>query len=51
MAFQIQDDLIACVSDEYAKERGIIGEDIHEGKRTLMVIHSLAAENKKITDA
>ena len=50
-SFQIQDDLIACVSDEYAKERGIIGEDIHEGKRTLMVIHSLAAENKKITDA
>ena len=27
-------------SDEYSKERGIIGEDIHEGKRTLMVIHS-----------
>ena len=27
-------------SDEYSKEGGIIGEDIHEGKRTLMVIHS-----------
>ena len=39
-AFQIQDDLIALVSEDYAKERGLIGEDIHEGKRTLMVLNS-----------
>jgi geranylgeranyl pyrophosphate synthase len=42
-AFQIQDDIIAVVSEQYAKERGI-GEDIREGKRSLMVIHSM---NKK----
>lgn len=40
IAFQIQDDVIALESDAYADARGIIGEDIHEGKRTLMVIHS-----------
>jgi geranylgeranyl pyrophosphate synthase len=39
-AFQIQDDLIAVVSQDYAKERGLVGEDIHEGKRTLMVLNS-----------
>lgn len=39
-AFQIQDDLIAVTSEDYAKERGLIGEDIHEGKRTLMVLNS-----------
>jgi len=39
-AFQIQDDLIALVSEDYAKERGLIGEDIHEAKRTLMVLNS-----------
>ena len=40
IAFQIQDDVIALESDAYADARGIVGEDIHEGKRTLMVIHS-----------
>jgi geranylgeranyl diphosphate synthase type 3 len=45
-AFQIQDDIIALTSEDYAKERGIIGEDVHEGKRTLMVIHSLNTDNK-----
>ena len=38
-AFQIQDDLIAITSEEYIKERGL-GEDIHEGKRTLMVLNT-----------
>lgn len=28
-------------------ERGIVGEDIHEGKRTMMVIHSIHEGNKK----
>jgi geranylgeranyl pyrophosphate synthase len=40
IAFQIHDDVIALESDLYAETRGIVGEDIHEGKRTLMVIHS-----------
>lgn len=44
-AFQIQDDIIAVVSEQYAKERGV-GEDIREGKRSLMVIHSMAKGDK-----
>lgn len=39
-AFQIMDDVIAVESDDYRKERGTFCEDIQEGKRTLMVIHS-----------
>jgi len=49
IAFQIQDDVIALESDLYAESRGIFGEDIHEGKRTLMVIHS--CENLPEKDA
>ena len=50
-AFQIQDDLIAVLSEQYAQERGIVGEDIHEGKRTLMVSnaywnHTLSEQEK-----
>ena len=44
-AFQIQDDLIAIKSDIYAKERGILAEDIHEGKRTLIVSHAYCKSN------
>lgn len=33
------------VSEQYAKERGI-GEDIREGKRSLMVIHSINKKDK-----
>ena len=39
-AFQIMDDVLAVDSDDYRKERGSYCEDIQEGKRTLMVIHS-----------
>lgn len=49
-AFQIQDDLIAVISEDYVKERGIVGEDIHEGKRTLMVINSCDPSNKRISN-
>ena len=34
------DDVIAVDSQDYRKERGSYSEDIQEGKRTLMVIHS-----------
>jgi len=44
-AFQIQDDIIAVVSEQYAKERGV-GEDIREGKRSLMVIHTFAKQDQ-----
>ena len=41
-SFQIQDDLINLESPEYSKSKGTpIGEDITEGKITLMVIHYL----------
>jgi len=43
VAFQIQDDLLNLTegdSGSLAAGKGGIGEDIHEGKRTLMVIHS-----------
>tara|TARA_B110001450_G_scaffold250363_1_gene268931 strand:+ start:535 stop:702 length:168 start_codon:yes stop_codon:yes gene_type:complete len=36
-------------SEDYAKERGTIGEDIHEGKRTLMVLNSYDPKNTKIS--
>ena len=48
-AFQIQDDLIALTSEDYAKERGSLGEDIHEGKRTLMVLKAYDPENTNIS--
>lgn len=48
-AFQIQDDLIAIKSESYAKERGILAEDIHEGKRTLIVSHAYY-KSDSITD-
>ena len=37
----MQDDLLSLILDgEYAKSRGILAEDIHEGKRTLMVLRT-----------
>lgn len=48
VAFQIQDDLLNLVGEEFQKGKGV-GEDIHEGKRTLMVIHCL--ENGNPNDA
>ena len=46
VAFQIQDDVLNIVGREekYGKE---IGGDISEGKRTLMVIYTLAAASKE----
>ncbi len=46
VAFQIQDDILNLVGEEFGKGKGA-GEDIHEGKRTLMVIHSLSKSDKK----
>lgn len=41
IAFQIQDDILNISESELAKGKGGIGEDITEGKRTLMVIYTL----------
>lgn len=40
VAFQIQDDILNLVGDKFSELKGL-GEDIHEGKRTLMVLHCL----------
>ncbi len=41
VAFQIQDDILNLVGEEFVQRKGGAGEDITEGKRTLMVIHTL----------
>ncbi len=46
VAFQIQDDILNLVGEEMAKSKGV-GEDIHEGKRTIMVLHTLNKANEK----
>jgi geranylgeranyl diphosphate synthase type I len=40
VAFQIQDDVLSVSSTEFAAKKGY-GDDITEGKRSLMVIHTL----------
>jgi geranylgeranyl pyrophosphate synthase len=40
VAFQIQDDILNIVGEKFQKESKGVGEDIHEGKRTLMVLHA-----------
>jgi geranylgeranyl diphosphate synthase type I len=47
IAFQIQDDVLDLTSEEFAEKKGGRGQDITEGKRTLMVIHTLKASNAK----
>jgi len=41
VAFQIQDDVLDLTSEEFAKKKGGRGQDITEGKRSLIVIHTL----------
>jgi len=41
VAFQIQDDLLNLTGEEFSQKISMIGEDIYEGKRSLMVIHTL----------
>jgi geranylgeranyl pyrophosphate synthase len=50
VAFQMQDDVLDLTGEEFAKKKGGCGQDITEGKRTLMVIHTLkkaSAKDKK----
>lgn len=46
VAFQIQDDILNLIGEKFGESKGV-GEDIHEGKRTLMVIHTLEKADKK----
>lgn len=41
IAFQIQDDILDLTSKEFAERKGGRGQDITEGKRTIMVIYTL----------
>jgi geranylgeranyl diphosphate synthase, type I len=41
VAFQMQDDILDLTGKEFSAKKGGVGQDITEGKRTLMVIHTL----------
>ncbi len=41
VAFQMQDDILDLTGEEFAKKKGGVGQDITEGKRTLLVIYTL----------
>jgi geranylgeranyl diphosphate synthase type I len=41
VAFQMQDDVLDLTGKKFAEKKGGVGQDITEGKRTLMVIHTL----------
>lgn len=47
VAFQMQDDILDLTSTEFAKKKGGRGQDITEGKRTLIVIHALKVADAK----
>jgi geranylgeranyl pyrophosphate synthase len=47
IAFQIQDDILDLSSSKFADKKGGGGQDITEGKRSLMVIHTLKKASKK----
>lgn len=47
VGFQIQDDILEISGGEFAKGKGMVGGDIHEGKRTLMAIHALGKLSEK----
>ena len=46
MAFQIQDDILSASGDKFQEKKGY-GDDITEGKRTLMVIYTLEKANEE----
>jgi len=47
VAFQMQDDVLDLTGEEFAEKKGGHGQDITEGKRSLIVIHTLKAANTK----
>ncbi|HSV49020.1 MAG TPA: polyprenyl synthetase family protein [Candidatus Acidoferrales bacterium] len=47
VAFQMQDDILDLVGEEFAKSKGCVGGDISEGKRSLLVIYTLQKANAK----
>jgi len=47
VAFQMQDDILDLTSTEFTEKKGGRGQDITEGKRSLIVIHTLKVANSK----
>lgn len=47
IAFQMQDDILDLTGKKFTKKKGGKGQDITEGKRTLMVIHTLKRADYK----
>ncbi len=47
IAFQMQDDVLDLTEKEFAQKKGGLGQDITEGKRSLMVIFALKKANPK----
>jgi len=54
VAFQMQDDILDLTGTEFAEKKGGCGQDITEGKRSLMVIHTLkvaeARDRKRLVE-
>lgn len=54
VAFQMQDDILDLTGKEFADKKGGLGQDISEGKRTLMVIYTLekasSADRKRLVE-
>ena len=47
VAFQMQDDILDLTGSKFAEKKGGRGQDITEGKRSLIVIHTLKVANTK----
>ena len=47
VAFQMQDDILDLTGEEFAEKKGGRGQDVTEGKRSLIVIHTLKVANAK----
>jgi len=45
IAFQMQDDILDLTGKDFAEKKGGRGKDVTEGKRTLLVIHTLKVAN------
>jgi len=45
VAFQMQDDILDITGEEFAKKKGGVGQDITEGKRSLLVIYAAKKAN------
>ena len=45
ISFQMQDDILDLTSADFVKKKGGLGQDITEGKRSMVVIHTLQIAN------